>query len=116
LERVRESALLRALGITKRQLRRMLAAEGVIVSVAGTGAGLVLGVVLGWVLAAANGGPLGLPSSPAASGCRVLDTVDDQHEGRLVVTNHERPCAYPGETHPVGGQATVSPILTAQSL
>lgn len=55
LERVRESALLRALGLTRRQLRQMLAAESVIVSLAGAGTGILLGVLLGWVLAAANG-------------------------------------------------------------
>lgn len=61
VERTRESALLRALGLTRRQLRGTLAAEGVLL--AGTGAvlGLVLGGVYGWlgatsVLAAVAGG------------------------------------------------------------
>ena len=49
IERRRESATLRAIGLTRGQLRAMLAVEGVLI--AGTGAvlGLVLGTVYGWV-------------------------------------------------------------------
>ena len=42
LERGRENALLRALGLTRRQLRRMLAVEAVLLSVVAT----VLGTLL----------------------------------------------------------------------
>lgn len=61
VERTRESALLRALGLTRRQLRGTLAAEGVLLAGAGTVLGLVLGGVYGWlgatsVLAAVAGG------------------------------------------------------------
>lgn len=56
VERTRESALLRALGLSRGQLRRMLAAEGVIMSIVGVGVGVVLGLVFGWALSAAIGG------------------------------------------------------------
>ncbi|WKN48809.1 ABC transporter permease [Nocardioides sp. Arc9.136] len=49
LERARENALLRALGLTRRQLRRMLAAEAVLLSVVATVLGTVIGVVFAWV-------------------------------------------------------------------
>ncbi len=52
VERTRESALLRALGLTRRQLRGTLAAEGVLLAGAGTVLGLVLGGVYGWLGAA----------------------------------------------------------------
>jgi putative ABC transport system permease protein len=49
LERGREHALLRALGLTCRQLRRMLAAEAVLLSVVATVLGTAIGVVFAWV-------------------------------------------------------------------
>jgi putative ABC transport system permease protein len=49
LERARENALLRALGLTRRQLRRMLAAEAVLLSVVATVLGTLIGVVFAWV-------------------------------------------------------------------
>ncbi|UMG93938.1 ABC transporter permease [Nocardioides sp. TF02-7] len=48
LERGREHALLRALGLTRRQLRRMLAAEAVLLSVVATVLGSVLGIAFAW--------------------------------------------------------------------
>nr|WP_221308485.1 ABC transporter permease [Nocardiopsis mwathae] len=54
LERTRESALLRALGLTRAQLRRMLSIEAVLVSLIGTALGVALGVVFGWAAAAAT--------------------------------------------------------------
>jgi len=48
LERGREHALLRALGLTRRQVRRMLAAEAVLLSVVATVLGTALGVVFAW--------------------------------------------------------------------
>ncbi|KAB2350813.1 ABC transporter permease [Actinomadura rudentiformis] len=48
VERTRESALLRALGITKRQLRRMLSVEAFVMAVMGAFTGVVLGVAFGW--------------------------------------------------------------------
>ncbi|WP_106397283.1 ABC transporter permease [Actinocorallia populi] len=48
VERTRESALLRALGVSRRQLRGMLSAEAVIMSLLGAGVGVVLGTVFGW--------------------------------------------------------------------
>ncbi|GAA1511272.1 FtsX-like permease family protein [Nocardioides humi] len=48
LERGREHALLRALGLTRRQVRRMLAAEAVLLSVVATVLGTALGVAFAW--------------------------------------------------------------------
>ncbi|MGM1057706.1 ABC transporter permease [Saccharothrix sp. Mg75] len=50
LERTRESALLRALGLTRGQLRLMLVVESVLMAVMGAAIGLVLGVGFGWVV------------------------------------------------------------------
>ncbi|WP_150252536.1 ABC transporter permease [Nocardiopsis deserti] len=52
LERTRESALLRALGLAKGQLRRMLSVEAVLLCLIGAGIGIVLGVVFGWAAGA----------------------------------------------------------------
>jgi putative ABC transport system permease protein len=48
LERAREHALLRALGLTRAQLRRMLATEAVLLSVVATLLGTVIGVGFAW--------------------------------------------------------------------
>ncbi|MEZ0074006.1 ABC transporter permease [Planotetraspora sp. GP83] len=47
-ERTRESALLRALGLTKPQLRGMLSVEALVLGVVGALVGVVLGGVYGW--------------------------------------------------------------------
>ncbi|MFC4534354.1 ABC transporter permease [Sphaerisporangium dianthi] len=47
-ERTRESALLRALGLTRPQLRRMLSVEALILGLIGAVVGAVLGVAYGW--------------------------------------------------------------------
>ncbi len=52
LERRRESATLRALGLTTGQLRGMLAIEGVIIALAGTLGGVIGGLIYGWAGAA----------------------------------------------------------------
>ncbi|MHA6630245.1 FtsX-like permease family protein [Pseudonocardia sichuanensis] len=49
LERAREHALLRALGLTRRQLRRMLAIEAVLLSLVATLLGTAIGVGFAWV-------------------------------------------------------------------
>ncbi|TWF78242.1 putative ABC transport system permease protein [Pseudonocardia hierapolitana] len=49
LERAREHALLRALGLTRGQLRRTLAAEALLLSVVATVLGTVIGVGFAWV-------------------------------------------------------------------
>ncbi|MBM7518073.1 ABC transporter permease [Nocardioides nitrophenolicus] len=67
LERGREHALLRALGLTRRQVRRMLAAEAVLLSVVATVLGTALGVLFAWtavralVQPAVDGASLVLP-------------------------------------------------------
>jgi putative ABC transport system permease protein len=47
-ERTRESALLRALGLTRPQLRRMLIVEALILGLIGALVGVVLGITFGW--------------------------------------------------------------------
>jgi putative ABC transport system permease protein len=49
LERAREHAMLRALGLTRGQLRRMLAAEAMLLSVVATLLGTLIGVGFAWV-------------------------------------------------------------------
>ncbi len=49
LERGRENALLRALGLSRRQLRRTLSVEAVLLSLAATVIGTALGVLFAWV-------------------------------------------------------------------
>lgn len=49
LERTRESALLRALGMQRRSLRSMLAVEAVLLSVTATAIGTVAGFFFGWI-------------------------------------------------------------------
>lgn len=63
VERTRESALLRALGLTKRGLRRMLSVEAVIMALIGALIGVVVGTACGWAAIAAqiNGAVLGFP-------------------------------------------------------
>lgn len=48
IERRRESATLRALGLTRRQLRASLAIEGALIAGVGAVAGILLGLVYGW--------------------------------------------------------------------
>jgi putative ABC transport system permease protein len=48
LERRRESATLRAIGLSKSQLRGMLAVEGMLIAGVGAVLGIVLGLVYGW--------------------------------------------------------------------
>lgn len=52
IERTRESATLRAIGLSKEQLRGMLAVEGVLIAGVGAILGVVLGLVFGWAGAA----------------------------------------------------------------
>ena len=53
LERVREIGLLRALGMTRRQLRAMIRWEAVIIALLGAVLGLLIGVFFGWILVSA---------------------------------------------------------------
>lgn len=50
MERTREIGLLRAVGLTRGQLRRMVRLESVSVAVLGAGLGVVLGLLFGWAL------------------------------------------------------------------
>jgi putative ABC transport system permease protein len=49
-ERVRELGLLRAVGMSRRQVKRMVRVESVIIAVLGALLGLVVGVLFGWAL------------------------------------------------------------------
>lgn len=71
IERTREIGLLRAVGMSRKQLRRMVPLESVVISLYGASLGLVLGAVVG----------ISLTRSLAAQGIEVL-TVP---YGRLVV-------------------------------
>lgn len=59
IERRRESATLRAIGLTRRRLRLSLATEGVLISGVGGVLGAVIGVLYGWAGAAVVFGGLG---------------------------------------------------------
>ena len=59
IERRRESATLRAIGLTRGQLRGMLAIEGVLIAGVGAVLGIVLGLLYGWAGAAAALGVMG---------------------------------------------------------
>jgi putative ABC transport system permease protein len=65
LERTRESALLRALGLTKRQLQRTICLEAGLLGLMGAVAGVAFGVGFGWATSRAflrtNGGPVSYP-------------------------------------------------------
>ncbi len=59
LERTRESALLRALGLRRGQLRLTLALEAMLLALIGGAVGVALGLVYGWAGAAATFGEIG---------------------------------------------------------
>jgi len=65
LERTRESALLRALGLTRRGLRLMISAEAVLLGLMGAAAGVAFGIGFGWATGRAflrtDGGPVSFP-------------------------------------------------------
>ncbi|MFC0431379.1 ABC transporter permease [Kutzneria buriramensis] len=78
LERTRESALLRALGLTKGQLRLMLVIESVLMGVMGALIGVVLGGAFAWVLIEALSNPelqLGLAIPGGQLGVLLLAAV-----------------------------------------
>jgi putative ABC transport system permease protein len=50
IERTREIGLLRAIGMSRRQLRRMIRWEAVIIAVFGAILGMLTGIVLGWAV------------------------------------------------------------------
>ena len=68
-ERTRELGLLRAVGMTRSQLRATVRWEAVIIALLGTMLGLAIGVVLRLVDGDGAGGrgPRDLPASPSAS-------------------------------------------------
>ena len=69
-ERTRELGLLRVVGMSRRQMRRMVRWESVVIAVLGGLVGLALGVLWGWAFARAlaGAGPDGVPH-PGRSRC-----------------------------------------------
>lgn len=59
IERQRENAMLRAIGLSRRQLRGTLAVEGILIALVGAVLGSILGLLYGWAGAAASLGGLG---------------------------------------------------------
>lgn len=59
IERRRESATLRAIGLTKRRLRLTLATEGMLIAGVGAVLGVILGVLYGWAGSAIAFGAMG---------------------------------------------------------
>jgi putative ABC transport system permease protein len=57
-ERTREIGLLRAVGMSRRQLRRMIRLESAVIAVFGALLGLLLGVIFGWAVVSTSGGQL----------------------------------------------------------
>ncbi len=62
IERTRESALLRALGLRRRQLRSMLAVEAGLLAVVAAVVGTFFGVLFGWAAVGAAFGQAGAPA------------------------------------------------------
>jgi putative ABC transport system permease protein len=65
-ERTREIGLLRAIGMSRRQLRRMVRLESVVIAVFGAVLGLVLGALFGWAIVSTSGGQLNHVVFPVA--------------------------------------------------
>ncbi|WBQ06774.1 ABC transporter permease [Kribbella sp. CA-293567] len=75
LERTRENALLRAMGLTRNQLRGMLAVESLLMALVAAGLGIGLGLLYGWTgTAALMGGQIDGPLQYAVPG-RLLITI-----------------------------------------
>ena len=69
IERTRELGMMRAVGMTRSQLRSMIRWESVIIAIQGTVLGLVVGVFFGWalVLALADEGIDRFSASPSSA-------------------------------------------------
>lgn len=65
-ERTRELGVLRAIGLTRSQLRGMVRWESALIAVFGTVGGLGLGVFLGWAMVRAAGADIGSFAAPPA--------------------------------------------------
>jgi putative ABC transport system permease protein len=63
-ERTREIGMMRAVGMTRRQVRRMVRHESIITALIGAGLGLPLGVAIAAAMAAALDTPFVLPVGP----------------------------------------------------
>ncbi len=50
IERTREVGLLRAIGLSRRQLRQMIRLESIVIAILGAVLGILLGLIFGWVL------------------------------------------------------------------
>lgn len=75
-QRLRELALLRAIGASRRQLRRSVLGEAAVVGLVGSAIGIALGIALAFGLRAAlNAADLGLPRGPLAISWRTIVTA-----------------------------------------
>jgi putative ABC transport system permease protein len=74
LERTRENALLRAMGLTRRQLRGMLAIESLLMALVAAGLGIALGLIYGWT------------GTAALMGAQTNGAVEYAVPGRLLIT------------------------------
>jgi putative ABC transport system permease protein len=74
LERTRENALLRAMGLTRRQLRGMLAIESLLMALVAAGLGILLGLIYGWT------------GTAALMGAQVDTGIQYAVPGRLLIT------------------------------
>jgi putative ABC transport system permease protein len=77
VERTREIGLLRAVGMTRRQLRAMIRAEAMLIALAGLLLGTALGVGAGaaFVRALAPGGSLALAVPPTGLGLAAITSL-----------------------------------------
>lgn len=71
-ERRRELGMVRALGMTRQQVGRMVRAEAVLISILGTIIGVGSGILLSWVLVSSLGDDIGLSFNWARVGLIVL--------------------------------------------
>ena len=74
LERTRENALLRAMGLTRRQLRGMLAIESLLMALVAAGLGIALGLIYGWT------------GTAALMGAQTGGAIEYAVPGRLLIT------------------------------
>ena len=96
-ERTRELGLLRAVGMTRRQLRSTVRWESVIIALLGTVLGLVIGLFFGWALVQAlkDEGSTGLHGAGRAS-CSIIVLIG--RPGRRGGGRRCPPAGRPGST------------------
>ena len=115
-ERTREIGMLRAIGMTRRQVRRMIRHESVITALIGGVLGIVLGIVLGALLVARV--DFIDFSLPVASAHRLRDRGDHRRDRRGDLPGAARGAAEPARSAPVrvsSRQGELAALLAAHS-